>query len=549
MSTTTTPAPLSRSSSVLRPVILHGLLFILLMIVATGLSALLAAVFHAFNPQQVSTEQLAMAWAFSLVGIPLAWLLWRSIRKRLAHPSAFDSAIWSLQASAAYLATLAASSCAALAVLAGLVAPPTQGAWQPTLGTALGWGAVCAWQHRQIVSARTAPRQFTHLAAAVGNYFSVVLVALSLVATLKAALEILVRPENTVAGSTGMQHLLVAVIWLAGASALWFWHWKLRRVQKMADSFNDLLLIALGLAAPALALMLSGATLFSWVWPQSFAAQERSGLFLSEGPEVLAMAVASAVIWIYHQSQLHSGLHSAAVVNAARLVLGGLGLAVLATGLGMVVNALFAAIAASVTVEYSAGLLGHGLGLLIFGAAVWLAYFKPHKPSPADSRSVYLVLFFGASSVVALISLLVFGYRIFEYYLGSQTRLDSLLDTVRAPLGWLVATAAVAGYHFVLWRADKQSKAAASGTSAVDHSSVTRRAVIIVGPAASEPMAAQLVARPELSVAWIASAGPALDDRAEVSVLARIEEYLDCESGPLLAIANDDGTVQFTDLA
>ena len=107
----------------------------------------------------------------------------------------------------------------------------------------------------------------------------------------------------------------------------------------------------------------------------------------------------------------------------------------------------------------------------------------------------------------------------------------------------------MAGYHFVLWRADKQSKAEASGVSAVAHSSVTRRAVIIVGPAASEPMAAQLVARPELSVTWVASAGPALDDRAEVSVLARIEEYLDCESGPLLAIANDDGTVQFTDLA
>lgn len=549
MATTTAPAPLSRSGSVLRPVILHGLLLILLMVVATGLAALLTALFHGFDAQQVSTEQLAMAWAFSLVGIPLAWLLWRSIRKRLAHPTAFDSAIWSLQASAAYLATLAASSCAALAVLSGLVVPSIQGAWQPTLGTALGWGAVCAWQHHQIVAARTGPRQFAHLAAAVGNYFSMVLVALSLVATLKAALEILVRPDNTLAGPTGMRHLLVALIWLAGSTALWFWHWKLRRVQKMSDPFNDILLIALGLAAPALALLLSGATLFSWVWPQAWTSQERAGLFLAGGPELLAIVVAAAVIWIYHQLQLRTGLRSASVVDAARLVLGGIGLAVLATGLGMVVNALFAAIAASVTVEYSAGLLGHGLGLLILGAAVWVAYFKPFKPSPADSRSVYLVLFFGASSVVALISLLVLGYRIFEYYLGSETRLDSLLDTVRAPLGWLVATAAVAGYHFVLWRADKQSKAEASGTSVVDHSLVARRAVIIVGPAASEPMAAQLVARPELSVTWVASVGPALDDRAEVSVLARIEEYLDCESGPLLAIANDDGTVQFTDLA
>lgn len=533
----------------LRPVILHGLLFILLLVVATGLSALLTAVFHGFDAQQVSTEQLAMAFAFSLVGIPLAWLLWRSIRKRLAHPSAFDAAIFSLQASATYLATLAASSCAALAVLSGLIAPSAQGAWQPTLGTALGWGAVCAWQHRQIVAERTAPRQFAHLAAAVGNYFSVALVALSLVASLKAALEILVRPENALAGATGLQHLLVAVIWLGGASALWFWHWKLRRVQKMSDPFSDVLLIALGLAAPALALLLSGAKLFSWVWPQAWSTQERTGLLLAGGPQLLAIVMAAAVIWIYHQLQLRSGLRSAAVVNAARLVLGGLGLAVLATGLGMILNALFAAIAASVTAEYPVRLLGHGLGLLIFGTAAWLGYFKPLKPSPADSRSVYLVLFFGASSTVALISLLVLGYRIFEYYLEAGNRLDSLLDAVRVPLGWLVATAAVAGYHFVLWRADKQSNAASSGTSAVDHSSVTRRAVIIVGPAASEPMAAPLAARPGLSVAWIASAGPALDDRAEVSVLARIDERLATEADSFLAIAAADGSVQFTNLA
>ncbi|MCZ4151231.1 hypothetical protein BZG21_43365, partial [Escherichia coli] len=128
----------------------------------------------------------------------------------------------------------------------------------------------------------------------------------------------------------------------------------------------------LGLAAPALALLLSGAKLFSWAWPQAWTTQERTGLFLAGGPELLAIVVAAAVIWIYHQLQLRTGLRSASVVDAARLVIGGIGLAVLATGLGMVVNALFAAIAASVTLEYSAGLLGHGLGLLILGAAVWV---------------------------------------------------------------------------------------------------------------------------------------------------------------------------------
>jgi len=539
----------AQSSSLLRPVILHGLLFVLLMVSATGLSMFLTAVFHGFDSLLVSTEQLAMALTFSLVGIPLAWLLWRAIRKRLVRPSGVDSAIWSLQASAVYLVSLAASSCAALAFLAGLVPVSREGAWQSALAAALGWGAVCLWQHHQIASSRTAPRQFAHLAATVGNYFSMVLFALSLVATLKAALEILVRPENQLVGPTGMPDLLMALIWLAGSSALWFWHWNLRRVQNLSDLLNNILLVVLGLAAPALTFLLAIAELASWVWPQAWTAQERIELFQAGGPNLLAVLVAGAVIWIYHESQLLSGLRSSAVLSAAQLTLSGVSLAVLASGLGMVVNALFAALGPSVSVGYSADLLGHGLGLLAFGTATWLLYFKPWRPSPAEPRSAYLVLFFGASSIVALISLLVLGYRIFEFYLEPESRIDSLLDTVRAPLGWLAATAAVAGYHFALWRTDKESKVGSTGASAAVQDSGTRRAVVIVGPAASEPMAAQLKARPELSIVWIASAGPALNDQAEVSVLARIEEYLDCESGPLLAIANADGSVRFTELA
>ncbi|MCS3492579.1 hypothetical protein M2368_001582 [Arthrobacter sp. JUb119] len=545
----TAPAFHVQSSSVLRPVILHGLLFVLLMVSATGLSTLFTALFHGFDSLLVSTEQLAMAFTFTLVGIPLAWLLWRSIRKRLARPSAFDSAIWSLQASAAYLATLAASSCAALAFLAGLVSAARDGAWQSTLAVALGWGTVCAWQHRQITSPRTAPRQFAQLAATAGNYFSMVLFALSLIATLTVALEILVVPENTLVGPTGMPNLLMALVWLAGSSALWFWHWKLRRVQKMSNLLNSVLLVVLGLAAPALAFLLAIAELVSWVWPQAWTAQERTELFLDGGPSLLAIIVAAAVLWIYHQSQLRSGLHPASVVGAAHLALSGVSLAVLATGLGMVVNALFAALGSSVSVGYSAGLLGHGLGLLAFGAAAWLWYFKPWKPFPADSRSAYLVLFFGASSVVALVSLLVFGYRIFEFYLEPDSRLDSLLDTVRGPLGWLVATAAVAGYHFALWRSDKDSRAGSSGESIASQGAITRRAVVIVGPAASEPMAAQLKARPELAVTWMASSGPALDDRAEVSVLARIEEYLATHHDSFMVLAEADGSVRFINLA
>jgi hypothetical protein len=55
---------------------------------------------------------------------------------------------------------------------------------------------------------------------------------------------------------------------------------------------------------------------------------------------------------------------------------------------------------------------------------------------------------------VALIALLVVGFRLFEYFLDPVT-FSSLIERVRAPFGVLVATALVFGYHFAVWRRDR----------------------------------------------------------------------------------------------
>ena len=68
---------------------------------------------------------------------------------------------------------------------------------------------------------------------------------------------------------------------------------------------------------------------------------------------------------------------------------------------------------------------------------------------------------FGVSAVVALITLLVMGYRVFEFLLADVTG-GSLVDRIRAPLGLLVATGLVAGYHFAVWRHDRTLLAAAA---------------------------------------------------------------------------------------
>jgi hypothetical protein len=105
-------------------------------------------------------------------------------------------------------------------------------------------------------------------------------------------------------------------------------------------------------------------------------------------------------------------------------------------------------------------LLG-GISALVVGAPVWWLVWRPANrlsaaESAATARRIYLIAVFGVSAVVALITLLVIGFRIFEFTLHSVTG-QSLLDRVRAPLGLLLATGLAAGYHFTVWRLDRQA--------------------------------------------------------------------------------------------
>ncbi|WP_354190374.1 hypothetical protein [Arthrobacter sp. UYCu712] len=77
-----------------------------------------------------------------------------------------------------------------------------------------------------------------------------------------------------------------------------------------------------------------------------------------------------------------------------------------------------------------------------------------------NARRVYLVAVFGLSAVVAVSTLLVIGFRVFENVLDDVTG-GSLLDRIRAPLGLLVATGLAAGYHFAVWRHGRAALTAA----------------------------------------------------------------------------------------
>ncbi|WP_242492428.1 DUF5671 domain-containing protein, partial [Agromyces binzhouensis] len=151
--------------------------------------------------------------------------------------------------------------------------------------------------------------------------------------------------------------------------------------------------------------------------------------------------------------------HSDGTRRAAVLVMSGLGLVGAASGIGVVVNALLAELSSPLASSGDRALLLGGLSAIVVGGPIWWLNWRPtRRPDPAEAvdvgRRVYLVAVFGASAVVAVITLLVVGYRVFEFVLDPGTGF-ALVDRIRAPLGLLVATALVFAYHFAVWRRDR----------------------------------------------------------------------------------------------
>src|SRR6185312_17150685 len=103
---------------------------------------------------------------------------------------------------------------------------------------------------------------------------------------------------------------------------------------------------------------------------------------------------------------------------AAQLAISGIALAAAASGIGVVINAALATGTTRLGGTDATALLLAGLSSLAIGGPLWWFTWRPARPAEPHGRRIYLVLVFGISAVVALVTLLVIGFRLFEFMLG-----------------------------------------------------------------------------------------------------------------------------------
>lgn len=460
-----TPGIAGGAGRSVRRLIVFVLLFATVTIAAIGLSGLVGRVLDAGNELAVGdTAGLAQALAFTLVGGPLALVLWWFLWRGFTDAAERSSVAWGLYLAAMSTVSLITFSTSLLAAASAGV----DGRWQPqAFASGLVWALVWLWHQWMRRHPTKSPTQLVDLAPVIGYVFGLILGVGGAVTAIGSVLDAAIAGtgDAALAGSPWWQTTLQGLVWMAGGTAIWWWHWIRDRAGLLRSGFAAVaLVIVAALGAVILTLGGLGTTLFVLLELAVDRSSSVSSILEPLGTAIAAAAV-GALVGVYYRGI--ATRDTGQIGLATRLVTSGMGLAAAASGIGIIVNSLLAAIGSPLAESGARTLLLAGISSLAVGAPLWWVAWRPTAPVDMDAigatgRRVYLIAVFGLSAVVALITLLVIGYRIFEFTLGGASG-GSLLERVRASLGLLTATALVAAYHFAVWRRDAARIAAMPG--------------------------------------------------------------------------------------
>jgi hypothetical protein len=453
-------APLAGTALLtLRRLILYVLLFALVSITAIGLGGLLQRLFTA-GAVLAATDVggLALSLAFTLIGGPLTALLWWLVWRRLDDEAERAAAGWGLYLAAVYALSLIQATASLLAAAASLVGPDAP-FWQESLANGLAWAAVWLWHRWMWRHPGKRPLNLDDVPAVIGTVFGLVVGIFAGISALGDLLDVAIRGFSSLTPGPGdwWHPVLQGLIWTAGGGMVWWWHWIRESGRTAGTALMHVAVIAAGIFAAGITALGGAAVVLFVLLRTVFDRDVPLNEVLEPAGAAVASAAIGALVWRYHRVSGTPG--SPAARRAGWLVTSGIALAAAAAGVGVIINATLAMAASPLAGGGTRTLLLGGISSLVVGGPVWWRAWNPleqrHSKSPlTPARRVYLVVFFGISAVVALIALLVIGYRLFEFLLGDVSG-GSLVDRIRAPLGLLVAAALVAAYHFILWRRER----------------------------------------------------------------------------------------------
>ena len=409
---------------------------------------------------------LARALTFSLFGIPMFVLLAAWSRRRLQQdPEETRSLGWAFYATVAPLTALVV----AMTALHGLVSAAL--ADHRFDGSALTqlvvWFAV--WLVHWIMASRMLDPDRRQGQLVLGSLIGLGTTVAGLVWLLGVSLDALLVDRASTLLVQQQQPLAQAGATVVVGVPVWVVYWlrNLSRARRTPLWFGYVLPAGVG---GSLVLAVVGASIVLYqllVWLAGAPASTQAAEHFKGVPTAGACVIVGAVSWWYHR-QVFTGATPARmeVTRVYEYLMAGIALVAAAVGVTMVVVALVESLVPAAAVEVGTSVVNSlmsGVTLLLVGGPLWLVFWSRIGRATSDrgseelaspTRRIYLFALFGLGGVTAVVAVLVAAF------LGIQDALQNGFDAqgvreMRIPVAILLATGAISGYHWLVYRHDR----------------------------------------------------------------------------------------------
>jgi hypothetical protein len=203
------------------------------------------------------------------------------------------------------------------------------------------------------------------------------------------------------------------------------------------------------------------------VWLVGEPVPTQAAQYFEGTPTAGACVVVGAVSWWHHRQVLAAATpERTEITRVYEYLMAGIALLAAAVGMTMVVAALVESLVPTAAVEVGTSVVNSllsGVTLLVVGGPLWWVFWSRIGRATRDdglvelgspTRRTYLFVLFGVGGVTAVISVLVAAF------LGIQGVLQGGIDAqvvreMRIPVAILLATGAISGYHWSVYRDDR----------------------------------------------------------------------------------------------
>ena len=447
----------------------YSLVFGLFIIVTVGIAGLLGRVLDTSNIVNSDQSSLASNLAFVVVGGPLLAGLTIWLRNSLReNPSEGHGFVPTFFATLAAIISLLVFLTSIIAVMHNVINnDPALGS---TISRSIVWGT--AWIIVLKISNTVIPKNDFRIQFFVGSFITALAALIGLVQVLTGIFAALLSQPVFLGTQqtelvTADSPIAIGLGTLVIAGGLWVYYWIKNANTIKTDSLwlGYVLIAGVGATLVTAIVSLSVSLYQVLVWNFGEPATQKIADHFASIPQSVAVASAGLLFWWYHRSLLPTQSVRTDIQRTYEYLMSAISLIASAIGISIVIVAIIEALTEQTRLSGPGAintLIGAATVIIVAGPVWWrfwtriqrIAKTEPESEHGSPVRRTYLFLLFGVGGITAIISLITIVFQLFDGILSSSLGANTFSD-MRFAIGILISTGIVAGYHWEIYRHEK----------------------------------------------------------------------------------------------